>query len=199
MIIIGPGTTEFDIEESGRVPLDVNQSNEVNMEVRDSGNTEFSQKSYFVRYETGTNDYEELDKKPKINGVTLIRNLSSADLGLASEADLSDAVASLRLEMPKIYYDTTAGWSAQTTLMSEENALYIYTDYQTEGNDTLAGIKVGDGLAYVVDLPFIDKLIQMHMADTDIHITAAEREFWNNKVRAYYSLTQSDTLVLTTQ
>lgn len=31
---------------------------------------------------SGTSDYEELDNKPQINGVTLIRNKSLPDLGI---------------------------------------------------------------------------------------------------------------------
>jgi hypothetical protein len=86
-------------------------------------------------------------------------------------------------ESRPVYCNTTAGWNAQTTLVSEEGAIYIYSDYDEIEGTPLAGFKVGDGLAYVVDLPFIDAKVQSHMADDDIHITPAERTFWNNKNR----------------
>ena len=97
----------------------------------------------------------------------------------------------------QVRFDTTANWNAQTTLVSEANTIYIYTDHGTssEGYD-IAGIKVGDGLAYVVDLPFIDEAVTEHIADSNIHVTPAEKAFWNNKVRCYF--TGEEQLIFTT-
>ena len=82
--------------------------------------------------------------------------------------------------------NTTEGWNTQTRLISKVNTIYIYTDrYQDSEGNNVPGIKLGDGLAYVVDLPFIDVLWQEHIANTDIHVTLAEKMFWNNKSRAY--------------
>lgn len=147
----------------------------------------------------GTKNYEKLNNKPQINGVELIGNKTSEDLGIVSEADLAEAIEQIGLIMPKIYFDTTEGWNSQIGLESEKDAVYVYTDHQTIDGNNLAGIKVGDGSAYVVDLPFVDDLYLRHINDADIHITNEERAFWNAKVRAYYSLTDADTLVLTTQ
>lgn len=80
----------------------------------------------------------------------------------------------------QVLFDTTAGWSAQTTLVSDANTLYIYTDYQRDSSGhAVAGIKAGDGLAYVVDLPFTDAIAMEHIADATRHITASERSAWN--------------------
>lgn len=97
----------------------------------------------------------------------------------------------------QVRFDTTANWNSQTTLVSEANTIYIYTDHGTssEGYD-IAGIKVGDGMAYVVDLPFIDEAVTEHIADSNIHVTPAEKAFWNNKVRCY--LTGTEQLIFTT-
>lgn len=63
--------------------------------------------------------------------------------------------------------------------------------YDSEGNPVMVpvfipGIKVGDGKAYVQDLPFIDQdlraLVDEHIWNTLIHVTAEEKEFWNKKV-----------------
>ena len=104
----------------------------------------------------------------------------------------------LNLNLDKqVLFDSTAGWSNQTSLVSETDHLYVYTDYQTDsGGNAIAGIKVGDGNAYVVDLPFIDAIAMEHIADTTIHITDAERTAWNNKVRCYYAGTEN--LIFTT-
>ena len=53
-----------------------------------------------------------------------------------------------------------AEWAQNPHFMSVKDVLYIYTDYREEtdpeaGQITLIpAIKIGDGMAYVVDLPF---------------------------------------------
>ena len=115
-------------------------------------------------------------------------------------AAIAAAVEAVELHRPEIYFNTTAGWAAQGGLVSQANTLYIYTDYQedSEGN-SIPGIKIGDGNAYLIDKPFLDTIYYEHVNDTDIHITAEEREFWNNKVRCYYSPLDDETVVFTTR
>lgn len=97
----------------------------------------------------------------------------------------------------QVIFDTTAGWSAQTSLVSKKDTLYVYTDHKTDAQgNKVAGIKAGDGLAYVVDLPFTDAICTEHIADSTRHITQTERDFWNNKVRCYYAGTEQ--LIFTT-
>lgn len=89
-------------------------------------------------------------------------------------------------EVTKVLYADTATWNSQAQLVSQQGYIYIYSDHQQDssGND-IPGIKVGDGNAYLIDLPFSTKLIDEHIADAVIHITSAERDFWNNKVTCY--------------
>ena len=85
-----------------------------------------------------------------------------------------------------IFSDTTAGWASKPRTIGKQGAIYIYTDYKTdEQGQPLAGFKVGDGNAYLIDLPFQDELLYGHINDLEIHVTAAEKEFWNNKDRCY--------------
>jgi len=113
-------------------------------------------------------------------------------------AAIADAVDGLTDEIPKIEFDTKANWDSQVSKVGDENTIYIYTDYQQDEDDNnLAGIKIGDGNAFLIDLPFIDANYQDHIRDTDIHITAAERTAWNDKVTCYHSLTESETVVFT--
>jgi hypothetical protein len=137
---------------------------------------------------TPVTSYNRLTDKPIINSVELIGSLSLPELGLRA-----------------IYYDTTENWDNQRFLISEEGAIYIYSDYSSlddgNGNITpLAGIKIGDGNAYLIDMPFItDGLTSMllgHIGNANIHITPQERAFWNNKVSSYMDTTSSETLVL---
>jgi len=113
---------------------------------------------------------------------------------------IAQAVESMQLHRPEVYFNTTAGWAAQSGLVGQANTIYIYTDYQEdEDGNPIAGLKIGDGNAYLIDAPFLDTLYLEHINDTDIHVTPAEKEFWNNKVRCFYSLTDNDTVVFTTQ
>ena len=77
------------------------------------------------------------------------------------------------------YSRTKSDWDSDRTLISEKDVLYIYSDYKVIQKDGqkiyLPGLKIGDGLAYVVDLPFVDTIYMKHITDTDIHITAEER------------------------
>lgn len=125
---------------------------------------------------------------PMINGVPLVGNISLPELGLRG-----------------IYYDTKANWNAQSSLIGEAGYLYIYSDYQTitdqQGNPIqVPGIKVGDGVSYLIDSPFMSDVIMEsilnHINDTVVHITAQEREFWNNKVTGFLSGDNTENLVL---
>ena len=103
--------------------------------------------------------------------------------------------------MRTIYYDTTANWNLQSSLVSERGSVYVYSDHQQidDGNGNITyipGIKVGDGSAYVVDLPFDTDLIvsqlNNHVSNTTIHITSSERTFWNGKVSATIDANDSE-------
>lgn len=122
---------------------------------------------------------------------------STSNISIDVEAAIASAVDALKERTPPVYFDTKANWDAQTDLVGEEHAIYIYTDYQEKDGQNIAGIKIGDGSAYLIDNPFLDTIYYDHIQDMDMHITSAERAFWNNKVRAYYSITDRETLVLT--
>lgn len=103
-----------------------------------------------------------------------------------------------RVASHDVYAATTAEWDAQQDLISEKGIVYIYTDYQTNSDgQNIPGFKIGDGLAYLIDLPFSDDLMLAHMENQSIHITDAEREFWNNKVTAYLNAMNTEELILT--
>lgn len=109
-----------------------------------------------VSKSNGTYDYERLINQPQVNDETLIGNKSSVDLHIVA-------------------CKTTAEWAELTTLQSREGEIYVYSDAteDAEGNP-IPMVKIGDGNAYVVDLPFVSA--------TDMRITAEDIEAWNNKV-----------------
>lgn len=120
--------------------------------------------------------YERLEDLPQINGVTLIGNMSSSDLGI-------------------VYDDTTQNWNDQVGFIPPKGAIIVYSDYATKDGVDIPNFKVGDGLAYLVDLPFVGDDLRLtlmgHLQNTTIHITAAEREKWDNKVSC--AVTEIDT------
>lgn len=98
----------------------------------------------------------------------------------------------------KVRTDTTEGWNSLTGYISEEGIVYVYSDYmQNEKGENIPGFKVGDGLAYLADLPFSDDLMAKHIQNLDIHVTLEEKQFWNNKVRAYHE-GNTENIVFTT-
>lgn len=60
---------------------------------------------------------------------------------------------------------TTAEWNVLTSLVSEANTIYVYSDYKTVDGVDIPAIKIGDGLAYVVDLPFSTQSITQEQID----------------------------------
>lgn len=96
-------------------------------------------------------------------------------------------------------YMTTAEWSeAGVGLVSEPGALYIWSDYrQNDDGDYVPGVKIGDGNAYVLDLPFQDEDFLAHILNTDIHVTAEEKAYWNDKITCYISPNDEHNLVFT--
>lgn len=133
-------------------------------------------------------DYEVLKNLPQINNHTLLGNVSLTQLGTRA-----------------ILYDTTEGWNNQRDLVSEEGVVYIYSDAQSyttdDGSRTVyvPGIKIGDGNAYLIDLPFTgsDALIAEHVNDTGLHVTTEEKLFWNNKVDCYLGLDDNENVIFT--
>ena len=98
-----------------------------------------------------------------------------------------------------ILIGTTAEWTAHNTFVAPAGTVIIYTDRgsYTSNNGTIVvpGIKIGDGLAYAVDLPFVGDDVAAairselndHINDNVKHITSAERTFWNNKLNCNIS------------
>lgn len=73
----------------------------------------------------GTTDYEELNNKPSINGVTLSGEKSLSDLGITNPMLLKGRVNSV-LDLPS---NADVGWLYLVGLTTDENLReYVYTD-----------------------------------------------------------------------
>lgn len=133
-------------------------------------------------------DYNDLINHPIINGVELIGSLTAEDLGLSN-----------------VYYDTTAHWDQQASLIGERGVVYIYSDHEWIEDEVgnripVAGIRIGDGNAYLKDTPFITDAMTWaiinHVSNSSVHVTPQEKVFWNNKVSGFLDRQESETLIL---
>lgn len=87
-----------------------------------------------------------------------------------------------------VHLETTEYWNSQPTLIGRAGHIYVYTDYDVVDGKDIPAIKIGDGLSYLIDNPFIasnSSEIEDHINNTTVHITAEERAFWNAKMRGY--------------
>lgn len=90
-----------------------------------------------------------------------------------------------------ILYGTKEYWSQQLGFIPKKGAIIIYTDYtkQYSGETTVdvPNFKVGDGKAYVVDLPFSNDDLRMairtHLEDASIHLSEDDRDKLENSVK----------------
>ena len=154
------------------------------------------------------------------DSVALVSNkTSSTSTGAASNfSGQSSEIQRIIDSAAHIYYQTTAGWNEQPSLIAERGAIYVYSDHSSAIIDgqakSVPGIKVGDGTSYLLDMPFLDSgsdgsgggstdqevldLLTEHINNTSIHVSSNDRSFWNGKTRAYVgSDQQSETLILT--
>lgn len=128
-----------------------------------------------------------------------------------------------------ILYSTKAEWDAKRDLVAEKGTIYIYSDYQAvegESGETqyIPGIKVGDGKAYLIDLPVAnptvsEQLIQQiagrvaevisdqiaadviagirdDLGSTDSLVTPEDRNRWDGKVSSTVNDDDPENLIL---
>lgn len=106
-----------------------------------------------------------------------------------------------------VYYSKKKSeWDADRDTIAEKDALYIYSDYKTiqkDGKQLLVpGLKIGDGVSYLIDIPFVNNLnsefedlLLDHINNKVIHVSAYDREFWDNKLNLDLEL-QDENLIL---
>ena len=96
----------------------------------------------------------------------------------------------------KIYYDTSENWNKKSSLISEKGSLYIYSDKFSSGDIPIPAIKVGDGNAYVIDLPFTSDILTDHINNMVVHLSARDRWKLENSVCAEMSQVDEEELKL---
>lgn len=68
---------------------------------------------------------------------------------------------------------TTEEWNSKPNYISVKDIIYVYTDHNVISGEPIPGIKVGDGVTYLIDLPFVTG---------GCEVTQEQIDFWNNKV-----------------
>lgn len=94
--------------------------------------------------------------------------------------------------------DTTANWNAKADYIPPKGLMCVYTDYAIADNGKfIPNIKIGDGFAYLIDLPFmnsgIESKVNEHILNDMIHTNLVEKTLWNSKITARAS---GETLML---
>lgn len=90
----------------------------------------------------------------------------------------------------KATVDSTAGWTQRRKYIPFRGEVIVYSDRHVIDGMDYPGIKIGDGMAYVVDLPFVGQetesqimdLLYGHINNSSIHVTQGDKDFWNNKL-----------------
>lgn len=127
------------------------------------------------------------------------------DITLDEENNLDIDIEPGIIEVPTgdiVHINPTSVWNSTPQLIAKSKHIYVYTDYATVSGVPVPGIKIGDGTSYLIDMPFVegnDSRLSAHILDTIIHVTSAEKAFWNNKVTCYISPIDSERLVFSKQ
>ena len=108
-----------------------------------------------------------------------------------------------RADLARIEVKTSAEWENYIQYIPEAGRIIVYSDRNVIDGVSYPGIKIADGLAYVVDLPFVGddisseflSALERHVNDHSIHITEEERQFWNNKINYNFD-EQGENLIL---
>lgn len=126
-------------------------------------------------------DYNLLHNKPSIEGIELKGDKSLEDLGIE-----------------RFRFGTVEYWNSDPTVVSQAGTIYVYTNYYDVDGQPVPNFKVGDGTTYLIDMPFISAAMDDHIKDQIRHITAEERQKWNNKVSVQISPSDAENLMFIT-
>lgn len=93
---------------------------------------------------------------------------------------------------------TTEEWNTQGQgMISTKGMLYVWLDHSEFEGQVIPGVKIGDGGAYVLDLPFLDVEYAAHVADAQIHVSDENRRSWDDKVTCHIDPDNNEKLIFT--
>lgn len=140
-----------------------------------------------------TGDYNDLTNKLVVEANTE---------GVANDDLKKLQIGNVFYNVNVVHINTENYWNSVPTLISKEGHVYVYTDHSKDGNKNIPAVKIGDGVSYLIDMPFVESnytALNEHIKNSQIHITENERLFWNNKVRCNDSslIQGGETLIFT--
>ena len=117
-----------------------------------------------------------------VTGKMRIQGAVTGNARLQGSVNLSGAA------FRQVISKTTAEWNANPQIVSSKDIIYVYTDYKVVDEQNVPNIKIGDGNAYLIDLPFV----------APDGVTEEQIEFWNNKVSVRLDDTDPENMILYT-
>ncbi len=122
----------------------------------------------------------------------------------------------LILDRTAIHYDTKETWNSKKNYIGEKGHIYVYSNYSSKTLDDgtvvkVPALKIGDGEAYLIDLPYIktedetkeiietieeeittlQEAVETHVTDTDAHLSEEDRYNLEHP-QLQYEVTESD-------
>lgn len=134
---------------------------------------------------------------PKVSGSVAQHSVSgSADdeRNIGGNASLIQRITG-ELNLPsggrkEVISGTTEEWNSKPQLVSVKDIVYVYTDHNIIDGQRVPGIKVGDGVTFLIDLPFVTG---------GCEVTEEQINFWNEKVSVFIDPNDPETIVFTTE
>lgn len=138
-----------------------------------------------------------------ISDAVTVGQLNAASSAISSQVTANTtAINTLRTTKQDIIYGTTEQWYLSSTYVPAAGQIVVWTDkdvmlstvlsndVEVELSTYVPGIKIGDGGAYNIDLPFLGddvekKMIQMisdHANESEAHVSEEDRAKWNHKI-----------------
>lgn len=134
---------------------------------------------------------------PKASGSVAQQGVSgSADdeRNIGGNASIIQRIAG-ELNLPsggrkEVVSGTTEEWNSKPQLVSVKDIVYVYTDHSIIDGQRVPGIKIGDGITFLIDLPFVTG---------GCEVTEEQINFWNEKVSVFIDPNDPETIVFTTE
>lgn len=110
----------------------------------------------------------------QISGQHNVGPRDAIDGKVSVRTPISGGVYSGQRYIKQIISGTTEYWNSQVSLVAQKDIAYVYTDWRIEDGVNVPNMKIGDGNAYLIDIPFMG----------GSGVTPEQIAFWNNKVSA---------------
>lgn len=114
--------------------------------------------------------------------------VASLVLGSSSPLTISIPAAGGGTSKASVVVDTTESWSHKPEYVPARGEIVVYADRNVIDGVNYPGVKIGDGVTHVANLPFvgddiaeeITDALTAHVDNENIHVTSEEKERWDN-------------------